>query len=193
MVTMYGQHDSIADTYTLIQNRFVTTDITDELKEWAADELDAIQEDLDLVTREREGYVDFLLTFIGREHQRYQLDTAERSPYDSVRKAPLCTCDDLGCELKRGQLPLRVREADSIGRGIQLFKQEHNGDPIVLDHEGDPPGGRQVWSQKRADVWRVLRRLQTYFIKERDYPPGHEDAEPGETDTSAGETPAGAD
>jgi len=114
-----------------------------------SDHLDAVQADLDLVTRGREGYEDFLLTFIAREEDRYGADTVDDTHHDSVRDVPLCTCDDLGCELKHGRLPLAVRDADDLGRGIREFKQEHNGDPLVLDHDGTPgglgrPGARSV-------------------------------------------------
>jgi len=94
---MYGQHETLRETYERIQNRFTATSITDELKEWAADELDEIQADLDLVTRGRRGYEEFLLTFITREEDRLAATTADDTHHDSVRELPLCTCDDLGC------------------------------------------------------------------------------------------------
>jgi len=168
---MYGQHETLDEAYERIQNRFAATSIESELKEWASDHLDAVQADLDLVTRGREGYEDFLLTFIAREEDRYGADTVDDTHHDSVRDVPLCTCDDLGCELKHGRLPLAVRDADDLGRGIREFKQGHNGDPLVLDHGGDPRGARQAWSAKRARVWKVLRRLDTYFTQEQEAVP----------------------
>jgi len=173
---MYGQHETLDEAYHRIQNRFASLHIGDELKEWATDQLDAIQADLDLVTRGREGYEDFLLTFIAQENERYSADSLDHTHHDTLRDEPLCTCNDLGCELKHGQLPLAVRDADDIGRGIREFKQEHSGDPLVLDYGGDPRGARQAWSAKRARVWRVLRRLDTYFRQEQD---GVPDLEPG--------------
>jgi hypothetical protein len=184
---MYGQHETLDEAYSRIQNRFASTSIDDDLKRWAAEQLDAVQTDLDLVTRGRLGYEDFLLTFIGREEDRYTADTVDDTHHDSVREQPLCTCDDLGCELKRGQLPLAVRDAEDLGRGIREFKQEHNGDPLVLDHDGDPGGARQAWSDKRARVWRVLRRLDTYFTQEQDGVPDLDpDADADATATAAG-------
>jgi len=173
---MYGQHETLGEAYHRIQQRFASLHIDDELKEWATDQLDAVQADLDLVTRGREGYEDFLLTFIAQENERHVADSPDDTHHDSVRDEPLCTCDDLGCELKRGELPLAVRDADDIGHGIREFKQEHTGDPLVLDYDGDPPGARQAWSAKRSRVWRVLRRLDTYFTQEQE---GVPDLEPG--------------
>lgn len=187
---MYGQHETLDQAYRRIQDRFQSTAIDEDLKAWAADQLDAIQSDLDLVTRGRAGYEDFLLTFIARENDRYMASSVDETHHESVRDEPLCTCDDLGCELKHGRLPLVVRDADDLGRGIREFKQGHNGDPLVLDHDGTPRGARQAWSAKRARVWRVLRRLDTYFRQEQS---GVPDLDGGAADSEASTAAAGGD
>jgi len=184
---MYGQHETLDEAYHRIQNRFASTSIDNELKEWASDQLDAVQADLDLITRGRDGYEDFLLTFVAREEDRYGADTVEDTHHDGVREVPLCTCDDLGCELKHGRLPFAVRDAAKLDHGIRAFKQDHNGDPLVLDHDGGPPGARQAWSAKRSRVWRVLRRLDTYFTQEQDGVPELEDGADASTAAAGGD------
>lgn len=168
---MYGTHETIQKTAELIEGRFKVDGYEPAVKEWAADELAEVQEDLDLVIRGDEGYEDFLLTFIGRERERYLSRGDPDRPYDEPRERPLCTCNDIGCALKQGELPTEIRHSDGLQAGIREFKRGHSGDPIVLDHAGEPPGARQVWSKKRQRVWRVLRRVKTYLQKSQSEPP----------------------
>jgi hypothetical protein len=91
-------------------------------------------------------------------------------PYDTLREAPLCTCRDR-CKLSQGEVPGQIRNADDVERGVLRFKHDHSGDPIVLDHDGEPPGARQEWTEKRRDALFVLRRVETYLSHHLDAPP----------------------
>lgn len=180
---MYGQNETLAEAAQLIEDRFAVDGYDPEIKEWAAAQLDTVQEDLDLVIRGDEGYENWLTTFIGREHERERLHRQgarpEATPYDTLRKTPLCTCGDLGCDLKKGRLPITIRSSTDIGAGIQEFHRVHAGDPIVLDHDDDPRGARQEWSAKRRRVWRVIRRVRTFMVKSRDEPPTDDELSDG--------------
>lgn len=176
---MYDTHETLPSAIRKIEARFASPDFSEPLKKWAIEQLEPIQSDIDLIQRGDDGFEDFLLTFVTREEARCLVNTAftqadeyrERIPYDTVRERPLCTCDDRGCELKAGRLPLTIRNAADIETGIRTFKQDHVGDPLVLDHDGAPRGARQAFSAKRAAVWTTVRTVKTYMTKDRDQPP----------------------
>lgn len=158
-----------------IHGRMAGTGISPEVKIWADRQLEAIQSDLDQIQRGTDGYHDFLAAFVSREHERLSHDADDDHPYESLRTEPLCTCRDFGCPLKKGTLPSAVRDADDLDAAIREFVLEHSGDPLVLDHEDEPPGARQAWSAKRARVWSVLRTLEAFTGDGRDDAPTAEE------------------
>lgn len=156
-----GRLGAVENILARVHTAFGNDSIDEELKQYANAELHAIQADLDLVKRGDEGYEDFLVAFLSREAERFRADDVDSVPYPKLRETPLCTCSDGRCYLKRGQLPQAIRDAESTDRGIQWFVQRHAGDPLVLDHDEQPVGARQRFSQKRGGVKLVLRHLQS--------------------------------
>lgn len=154
----------IEDVYDAVNRRYRHADLDPETKQWAADHLREIQADLDQVLAGPVGFQDFLLTYLGREVEKFQADDVDAVPYETLRETPLCTCRDFQCELKRGKLPKEIRAAGTLFDGIRRFKQTHTGDPIVLEGSEDAPGARQAWAEKRAKVWYVLRVLEAYVV-----------------------------
>lgn len=150
---------SIETTADRVYRRFHNPNIEQEVKEWANEQLREIQLGLDQVLQFDEGFEDHLLAFIKTEIDRYHVDDVQGSPYESARKRPICTCEDLGCKLKNGRLPHAVVTADSMQQGIKAFKHEHRGTPLVL------LDGAEAWSEKRAEVWSVLRHIETYLVE----------------------------
>ena len=119
--------DTILDLTESIVARFENPAISTALKDWANEEVYALQPELDLVLQGDDGYEDFLLDEIQREVEKYQARSVDSAPYDELRERPLCTCDDLGCSLKRGKIPSAIRHADSLTLGIRRFKQSQIG------------------------------------------------------------------
>lgn len=161
--------ETIGEKYRVVERRFRDTAIDEGIKDWANAQLAEVQ-DLGLVVRGRAGYLDFLVTHVGREFERCRTSDLDRVPYDERRTTSLCTCNDR-CALTQGRIPGAIRSREDIERAIRFFKREHAGDPLVLDHDGDPPGARQQWDEKRDRVLTVLRRVQTYLIHDRETPP----------------------
>lgn len=88
------------------------------------------------------AYEDFLLRHLEAEREKFHLsrkdgeeDLLDGTPYDELRKEPVCTCDSKlshRCPLKRGILPREVNEADDLDEGIRQFAANHDGNPVVL-------------------------------------------------------------
>lgn len=162
----HRQPFEIDTTADRVYRRFYNQGIAEDVKEWANAQLRAIQGDLDYVLDHDDGYQEFLLEYIQQEAEKDEDD----------REASVCTCDDFGCKLKRGQLPHVIRDADDMAVGIKEFEQIHDGTPIVLQE------GSAEWSEKRAYCWYVLRELEAHMIAERDEAP---DTDPAEDDPPA--------
>lgn len=131
--------------------RFDQGSVDADVKLEANELLAAIADDLDQV-RSSEGYHDFLLWYAQRARERFLRDDDADGP---TRSDPLCTCRDTHCELKRGQLPVTVRTAENYDRGIQLFSQEHDGEPTALTD------AQAAWRSKVARVRRALGIINT--------------------------------
>lgn len=166
-----GAPTTVDELALKIHGRFWDTAVPPETKLWADREMESIQADLDIIQRGDEGFEDFLAAYVAREHERLHYDgDPDRAPYETLREVPLCTCRDYGCPLKDGRLPRRIRQADDLHTAIREWTLDHNGDPLVLDAEGDglPPGAREAWSDKRARVFSVLRVIEMFTAPERD-------------------------
>jgi len=114
--------------------------------------------------QQEDAYHDWLIDTLNREKDR--LDAGERSE-------PLCTCSDPYCAIKRGKIPAAVRMADSIDRGIRVFKQDHVGDPRVLID------ARERWLTKANRTREALRTAVLVIRGELDHDPREDD--PAET------------
>lgn len=99
-----------------------------------------------------DAYHDFLLSFVAREVEKFRTPAADHG-YDDNREDPVCTCNDIQCELKQGRLPVEVRSADDYDRGIRAFRQDHRGHPRVLDE------AQAAWRDKRGRVVTELRDM----------------------------------
>lgn len=157
--------ETIDDTAERVYRRFFNPEIEPSVKEWAAGELEKIQRELDYVCNGDMGYENYLLMAVQQAVDRYDVDGEELPDGVEPREAPLCTCADVGCHLKRGQLPGRIRNADSIERGVQLFKQEHTGEPRVLEDALDE------WAAMRGEVFATLRYVSAHMTQEAEEPP----------------------
>jgi hypothetical protein len=65
---MDPRQETLEELFRKVEGRFFDTAIDEDIKDWANEQLAIAQSDIDLVVRGREGYLDFLVTFIGREH-----------------------------------------------------------------------------------------------------------------------------
>ncbi|QZP37079.1 hypothetical protein [Halobaculum magnesiiphilum] len=124
-----------------------SSNISLETKQYANRRLTEITPDLQRISRPN-AYQDFLLDQIQAEKEKFQLakrfdrsDAESKAEfladeyYEELREDPVCTCDGKHahkCVLKRGKLPIEVRNADNIDEGIREFRAEHNGRPLVL-------------------------------------------------------------
>lgn len=104
------------------------------LKLQASDKLREIRSDQRHVLTQ-DGRETFVLQYLKRESERFKADdeTLETLEADEPRNKPLCTCPDSGCALKDGRLPVVVKNAASLQRGIREFRHSHIGEPVVLD------------------------------------------------------------
>ena len=104
------------------------------LRELRSDQQDVLSQD---------GRESFLLREMQREVDRFHATPDELESLDAAepRSRPLCTCADTECPLKDGRLPVIVREAVRDGQplreGIRRFRQNHIGDPLVLNDAED--------------------------------------------------------
>lgn len=163
---------SLPEERALIEDRLRNPGINVEIRVWAIRRLKAIQQPYEYVRRGDAGYQDYLLSVLDREADRYHATDVDAIPWDSLREEPLCTCSDGGCPLKHGQLPLVVREAETVSLGIFEFKHTHSGTPVVLDNpDGEPPGARQRWAAMRGEVWSVHERVKAYLSTDVEEPP----------------------
>jgi len=105
-----------------------------ELKLGASDALREVRDDQrDVLTQD--GREAFVLRYLQQEAERFKadadmLDTLEA---DEPRTRDLCTCNDSGCALKDGRLPVLVENAPTLQQGLREFRRRHRGNPVVLD------------------------------------------------------------
>lgn len=102
-----------------------------------------------------DAYHDHLLSYVQSERELFLEDDDD----GLSRSEPLCTCSDGYCDLKRGQLPTRVREADDLDAGIREFKQRHNGYPRVLDEAQEQRDAHMA--EVYNDLGRILYALSS--------------------------------
>jgi hypothetical protein len=181
--------ETAANLYAQFENRGIDAAVRD----WGAEVVQQYQSEIDLVVRGDEGYEEFLLEHVQGELRLLRADPEDLPDDVEPREKPVCTCGDVGCDLKRGRLPKRVRDADDLQRGIEQFRREHPGDPLVLTT------GREAWSDLRGRVYRVLRFVLAWMDERRDHPPSADEVTIAmdvptvdETETET-ETPEAAD
>lgn len=80
-----------------------------------------------------DSYESFTLSYLKREAAKFRGQTDTHPNIDGKRDDPLCHCTDADCPLKHGELPVTVRDADSLSEGVLQFKRSHAGYPAVLD------------------------------------------------------------
>lgn len=179
---VFDSEFTIKTTADRVYRRFHNQAIDEEMKDWANQQLREIQPDLDTVLEFDDGYRSFLLDYIPREVEKFRADTVEQIPYDELREKPICTCGDVGCQLKGGRLPHAVTEADTIEDGIERFKQEHRGSPeVLLD-------AAEEWRKMHRDCWFVLRHIEAHMVEGRTEPPEEDplaDADADDVKTNA--------
>ncbi|MFW5911652.1 MAG: hypothetical protein ACOCQV_02830 [Halolamina sp.] len=157
-----------------------------DTKQYANRRLTEIAPSIQEITREN-AYQHFLLDEIQAAQERFKHYTEFRESdvkdvdefldgryYDTVREEPVCTCRGKrshNCPLKRGRLPIEVRQADSIDDGIREFKAAHNGRPLVL------LDAQRAFSERVASVEADLRDLLAVLSTDeipRDAPEGRD-------------------
>lgn len=117
---------------------------------------DEVAADMDRLMQDG-AYQQHLIEYLKREKTRFD---------DRKREAPMCTCGDPYCALKRGTLPPSVRRADSLEEGITTYQIDHSGEPrVLLD-------AREDWLNIAREVRRELKRslvaLRTDDLDEAD-------------------------
>lgn len=105
----------------------VAASVRRHLREIGIDQYNVLRDD---------AYENFALSYLQREESKFRPD-GTRPDVPGKRDAKLCHCKDSDCPLKRGELPVAVRNADGIDEGILAFKREHTGYPRVLDEVSD--------------------------------------------------------
>lgn len=156
---------TIDDAAELVYRNFDNPAIEPAVKEWALDQLQEYQRKIDYVIHGDTGYEDFLLTYVQREVDRYDVDADDLPDGVEPREKPLCTCADVGCHLKRGQLPQRIRSAQRLEQGLLRSRQEHPGEPVVLSDALDE------WSEMHGEVFGLIRNVVIYMTEDREEPP----------------------
>lgn len=113
-----------------------------EVKEWALTQLQAVQEEYDLLASG--DYEEFILSYLSVQVEEFR---------SGERVDPICTCRDSDCPLKHGRMPREVRRLGSLTDGVRAFSQRHRGTPLVLEE------AREDYLSKRSIVIGTLRRV----------------------------------
>lgn len=134
------------------------------IKNAARAALSTVREDV-LESGEDEWRHDWIVRYLERQRALYRAPTPEDVPERhldgedeeaiELRERTLCTCSSRQCKLKQGDLPTTVRTADTLGAGIQQFRREHPGDPLVLTD------AMEAWRERMAHVADVLELVTT--------------------------------
>lgn len=129
--------------------QFDDSDVPQNIKTACREYLAPVQ--TDLLSMDAEGErVRFIHEYIEREYELAQADSHDDHTYDGdedhveLRDDPLCTCRDPNCYLKQGRVPLLIQLADTFDDGMQQFRQEHPGSPLVLDEAQKADTNRRV-------------------------------------------------
>jgi hypothetical protein len=144
-----------------VMNLRQSVSLDHEVEEYVNHLHDTVQEDLDMF-RERGAYRRFLLSYIDEAYRNF------RDP-DSGRERPLCNCPSPSCDLKDGKIPSKMELSDTLRGGFVEFRQEHRGQPIILDE------ARGAWREKKKNVKSTLRTM--IAIMRRNSLPEHVDVE----------------
>lgn len=130
--------DVMEDKMKTVQHRLQQPSIEPSLKVETSQLLRVVREPMRYVL-EDDGEIDFILWYLTHEADRFHAteDDMENIDADEPRSRDLCTCRDSGCALKDGCVPVVVEEAETLSTGIRKFRQQHTGDPLVLNDAQD--------------------------------------------------------
>lgn len=131
-------------------------DIKPEVEEYVNSTMLEIFKDLEQL-REPMGFENFLIDEIQQEAEKLKDPEGDRDK-------PVCECVNSECPLKNGQLPLAIRQADSLTQGILNYRQEH-ATPIVLQEK------QEEWREKKAKVQQQLS-VVLVALQRNQVPPG---------------------
>jgi hypothetical protein len=138
-----------------VNERLASGGASPETKQSVMRELESVLADIELMLEGDEGFEDVLLEHLQRERERYKADTPDDLPDwiddDTVRRETLCTCRNSDCDIKKGKIPVAVRKADTMRKGIREFKQNHSGYPEALD------AAAERYFERRGAVHQRLR------------------------------------
>lgn len=112
--------------------------VSGEVEEEVRATIDDVREEYESL-RGESAYRQHVLKYIQEERERF---------HNGDREKPLCRCR-IRCAVKRGRIPARVRNEDSIEEGIHKY-QEHHSEAVVLLE------ARESWSEKKARVRKAL-------------------------------------
>ena len=121
------------------------TALSYEVEEYVNRLQSEVQSDLDRL-KEPNAFRDFLLQYVDEQYRDYRDD-------EKARQEPLCTCPSPSCDLKDGRIPATLNLSNSLSQGFVRFRQEHRGQPIVLDE------ARDAWRQKKKRIKDNLRHM----------------------------------
>lgn len=130
-----------------IQDRMTAPHIPDEAVEAAHDKLDEVSEIRE--RRERDTpFTSFLSWYLRTETQRFEA---------GERDEPLCECDYVYCDLKRGKVPGDVGRAESAADGIDAFQERHPEAVVLIE-------AREEWISQLAEYRSTLRTVRADLV-----------------------------
>lgn len=153
-------------------------DLRNEIYKW-----ESVAEDPDTIEaarRQREGAVSELTEItLDSAYRRHLAQTVEEIASESETRS--CSCTDMACELKRGELPARVDLEDTIEDGITQHRAEHDGDCHALTV------AREDWVSRSVELEETMTRSITTLRRDegRAITPTETDAESDDVETVA--------